>query len=163
MRSAYRAALAQRNCFVGDIDGNAAGVMADMAAAARRGARLLVTTELALTGYPPEDLVHRRDFIDANLRALDRLVVASRRHPALLTIVGFVDRDAAGLYNAAALIRGGKLIGRYRKRQLPNYGVFDEQRYFRPGALSPLFEVDGLRLGVTICEDLWITGAEPER
>lgn len=163
MCSVVRAALAQRNCLVGDIDGNAAGLIADMGLAARRGARLLVTPELALTGYPPEDLVHRRDFIDANLRALARLVSASRRHPRLLTIAGFVDRDEAGLYNAAALIRGGRIMGRYHKRQLPNYGVFDERRYFRPGTRSPLFIMDGVPLAVTICEDLWITGGEPER
>ncbi len=163
MGSVMRAALAQRNCFVGDIDGNAALLRADMVEADRRGARLLVTPELAVTGYPPEDLVHRPDFIDANLRALARLTAASRRHPRLLVIVGFVDRDAAGLYNAAALLRGGRELGRYHKRQLPNYGVFDERRYFRPGSRSPLFEVDGLRLAVTICEDLWIAGGEPER
>jgi len=158
-----RIALAQINCLVGDCRGNAAKILAVLGKAARKRARVAITPELAITGYPPEDLLHRRDFVDANLAALRRLAGTTREFKGMVAIVGFVDRDGDALYNAAALIRGGRILAVYRKQLLPNYGVFDERRYFAPGTGSPVFEVDGLRLGVTICEDLWHPDGPPSR
>jgi len=158
-----RIALAQLNPLVGDLPGNAGKVIAAMARAAGRGADIVVTPELAITGYPPEDLLNRSHFVDGNLRALRGIVRASRRCPRLLAIVGFVDRRKGALYNAAALVRGGRIAGIYHKQLLPNYGVFDERRYFRPGTVPPLFRMNGVRLAVTICEDMWVRGGAPEK
>ncbi len=158
-----RIALAQLNLYVGDLDGNVAKIEAAMRRASAARAKALVTPELSVTGYPPEDLLHRADFVDANLAALERLVKASRKTPKLTTIVGFADRREGRLYNAAALIRGGKMIGRYHKQVLPNYGVFDEPRYFTAGVLWPIFQIDGEKVGLTICEDLWEYDGLPAR
>jgi NAD+ synthase (glutamine-hydrolysing) len=118
---------------------------------------------MAITGYPPEDLVYRRDFVDANLAALARVVRVSRGFRRMVSVVGFVEREDDALFNAAAVIAGGRVLAVYRKQLLPNYGVFDERRYFSPGAGSPVISADGLRLGVTICEDLWHPGEAPAR
>jgi NAD+ synthase (glutamine-hydrolysing) len=107
--------------------------------------------ELAITGYPPEDLLMRSRFVDDNRRALDRVAEGLS---GITGIVGFVDRDI-DLYNAAAVVSDGKVAGVYHKQFLPNYGVFDERRYFREGERLPLFTVAGVQVGVTICEDLW--------
>ncbi|MEK7475984.1 MAG: NAD+ synthase [Candidatus Coatesbacteria bacterium] len=151
-----RVALAQLNCLVGDCPGNAAKVVAAMGNAARLGADLVVAPELAITGYPPEDLLLRRDFVEANIAGLHAVVRASRRHPRLVAAVGFADAEGGRLYNAAALIRGGRVLATYHKQLLPNYGVFDERRYFTPGTRSPVVRIGDLVLGIAICEDLWL-------
>ena len=149
-----RVALAQINVTVGDLQGNAGKIHQAMKQAAAEGAHIVCAPELALTGYPPEDLLLKPDFVDANLRALDELVKASSDIPGLTSIIGFVDRDH-DIYNAAAVIFEGKLYGVYHKHFLPNYGVFDENRYFQAGRAAPLFLANGVHVGVNICEDVW--------
>ncbi|MDE3095564.1 MAG: NAD+ synthase [Chloroflexota bacterium] len=146
-----RAALAQIDTTVGDLAGNAAKIIEWTERARALGADLVAFPELAVTGYPPEDLVLRRSFVADNLRALDEVVAATR---GIASIVGFVDMDG-DIYNAAAIISDGRLVARYRKQFLPNYGVFDEDRYFQRGASSPVFVIAGVGVGVNICEDIW--------
>jgi NAD+ synthase (glutamine-hydrolysing) len=146
--------LAQVNPTVGDLDGNARLVRGWLERAGASAPDLVVFPELCLTGYPPEDLVLRRSFIEANLRALRAL---ARRVRDVATVVGFIDRDEAGrVYNAAAVIHRGRVRGVYRKVCLPNYGVFDEKRYFTPGDRYPIFVVRGVQVGFSVCEDAWI-------
>ena len=148
-----RCALAQINAAVGDLEGNAARIIAQIEAAEALNADIVAFPELALTGYPPEDLVLRRGFVEDNLRTLDHVREATQgKHVA--AVVGFVDY-ARDTFNAAAVLRDGQLHGVYRKQYLPNYGVFDEARYFRPGSGVQLFEIAGAKVGVTICEDIW--------
>jgi NAD+ synthase (glutamine-hydrolysing) len=145
-----RVALCQINTTVGDLDGNVALVLAALAEADGQGCDLAVFPELAITGYPPEDLLLKPGFVADNRRALDAVARASGSCAA---VVGFVDagRD---LYNAAAVCAGGRVQAIYHKRNLPNYAVFDEQRYFAAGTGDPpLVEVAGVRVGVSICED----------
>jgi NAD+ synthase (glutamine-hydrolysing) len=147
-----RVALCQIDTVVGDIDGNVGRVLDALAEAELVGADLAVFPELALTGYPPEDLLVEPAFVAANLRGLERVCESTDRCAA---IVGYVEEDV-DLYNAAAVCAGGKLHGSWRKVLLPNYGVFDEARYFSPGAGGgPLYVIGGARVGVTICEDGW--------
>src|SRR6266699_545293 len=152
-----RVALAQINVTVGDLEGNSQKILAAMQQASAARAQILGTPELALTGYPPEDLLLKPGFVDDNLRALQELIQASRAFPGLTTVIGFVDRDH-DIYNAAAIISEGKLYGKYHKHYLPNYGVFDEYRYFQAGRKAPLFLVNGVHVGVNICEDIWYPG-----
>ncbi len=156
-----RLALAQLNTTVGDFEGNARLVLDAAREAAAAGAQLVAAPELALTGYPPEDLLLRPAFIADAERALTRLAADARGLPPL--VVGAPDPgdsprlgSAVGaLYNTAALLHGGRVVGRYRKQRLPNYGVFDEARYFVPGEETPLFLVGGAQVGLTVCEDIW--------
>jgi NAD+ synthase (glutamine-hydrolysing) len=152
-----RVALAQLDCVVGDLDANADRMLALLADAAARGAHVVAFPELAITGYPPEDLLLKPRFVIDNLVALERFVAGTATAPEIAAVVGFVDRTSDGLLrNAAAVCAGGRLIGRYHKERLPNYAVFDEQRYFEPReAGAPLFEIAGIRVGVSICEDAW--------
>ncbi|MBA3432311.1 MAG: NAD+ synthase [Actinobacteria bacterium] len=147
-----RIALAQINPVVGDVDGNVerAGEAIDRAGA--EGARILALPELVLTGYPPEDLVLKRSFVDANRRALDEV---ARRTGDLLAVVGFVDAEDGLLFNAAGLCHRGEVVGVYRKQRLPNYGVFDERRYFEPGDEHILLDTGDGIVGVCVCEDAW--------
>jgi NAD+ synthase (glutamine-hydrolysing) len=145
-------ALGQLNFSVGDLDGNAARAVGAIEEAARLGAQVLVLPELALTGYPPEDLVLKSGFVAANLRALNEVAA---RTGDLLTVVGFVDPDGKRLYNAAAICHGGEVQAVYRKQLLPNYGVFDERRYFEPGERHTLIDTPAGVLGVCVCEDIW--------
>jgi len=149
-----RIALAQINSVVGDLEGNLRRILEQMAQAAGAGADLICFPELALTGYPPEDLLLKPGFVADNLRALDELVHCSAEYPGVTIVVGFVDRQV-DIYNAAAVIHHGRLAGVYYKQYLPNYGVFDENRYFQAGTLSPIFEIGGVQVGVNICEDIW--------
>jgi NAD+ synthase (glutamine-hydrolysing) len=143
-------ALCQINTTVGDLEGNTERIVAALADAEAQGCDLAVFPELALTGYPPEDLLLKPGFVTDNRAALDRVAAASGSCAAVL---GFVDADR-DLYNAAAVCAYGELRAVYHKRLLPNYAVFDEQRYFTPGAgTSPLVVVGGVRVGVSICED----------
>jgi NAD+ synthase (glutamine-hydrolysing) len=151
-----RIALGQINTTVGDLAGNVDGMVAAAAAATAAGADLVCFPELAVTGYPPEDLVLRRAFVDDNLAALDDLALRTSRGCAVLT--GFVDRSDRGLHNAAGLLSGGTVVARYHKVQLPNYGVFDERRYFVPGEAACPVRVASSALGISVCEDAWMPG-----
>ena len=151
-----RIALGQINTTVGDLDGNTGRMVSTAAEAARSGADLVVFPELAVTGYPPEDLLFREAFVTDNLRALEELVRRCAEGPALL--VGFVDRTERGLHNAAALLRGGEVLARYHKHKLPNYGVFDEARYFVPGDRGCTLRLADSSIGISVCEDAWKGG-----
>jgi NAD+ synthase (glutamine-hydrolysing) len=149
---AVRIALAQINPTVGDLEGNRALIERAIADARAAGADLVALPELAITGYPPEDLVLRPSFVADNLRTLEDLAPAAT---GITAVVGFVDRDGDRIFNAAAVIAGGRVEGVYHKHLLPNYGVFDEKRYFTPGDDLLIAQVAGIRYGVTICEDIW--------
>ena len=149
-----RVALAQINVTVGDLEANTEKIRAAMQHAHAAGAHIVCLPELALTGYPPEDLLLKPGFVAANLRKLDELIDASRDLPGLTTVTGFVDRDH-DIYNAAAIIHEGNLAGTYHKHYLPNYGVFDENRYFQAGHKAPVFLINDVHVGVTVCEDVW--------
>lgn len=159
MRS-LRLALAQINVTVGDLSGNVERIVRTMGQAAAAGAQLVAFPELALTGYPPEDLLLKPGFVADNLRALEAVTQATRAFSDLAVVVGFVDRDA-DIYNAAAVLYAGRNLGVYHKRYLPNYGVFDEDRYFSIGTSAPTFNIGGVAVGVTICEDIWYPGGPP--
>src|SRR5438105_5355202 len=152
-----RIALGQIDCTVGDLDGNVATMAEWTAKATDAGADLVCFPELAVTGYPPEDLVLRPEFGRDNLAALEALARASADSCAVLA--GFVDRTARGLHNAAGLLRGGVVEARYHKVQLPNYGVFDEKRYFEPGDAACTVRLADSDLGISVCEDAWWPGA----
>jgi NAD+ synthase (glutamine-hydrolysing) len=147
-----RVALAQINTTVGDVAGNVDLIVSSIDRAANGGAAVVAFPELAITGYPPEDLLLKRSFIDANRAALDEI---AERTDDILAVVGFVEGSGGCLYNSAALCHGGRIIGIYRKHLLPNYGVFDERRYFEPGRGHTLVETPRGVLGVTVCEDAW--------
>jgi NAD+ synthase (glutamine-hydrolysing) len=151
-----RIALGQINTTVGDLDGNVDTMSAWAARATEAGADLICFPELAITGYPPEDLVLRRTFVDDNLEALEEL--ARRSAGGCSVITGFVDRSDAGIHNAAALLHRGGIEARYHKVKLPNYGVFDEKRYFVPGKAGCAVRVASSDLGISVCEDAWAPG-----
>ena len=147
-----RVAACQINVVVGDLEGNVERVLTALERAEGAGADLAVFPELSITGYPPEDLLLKPGFVNDNLVALEKLASRTGRCAA---VVGFVDASR-DLYNAAAVCAFGAVQGVYRKRLLPNYAVFDEQRYFAPGAERlTLYVIGGVRVGVTICEDAW--------
>ncbi|MEE8337492.1 MAG: NAD+ synthase [Dehalococcoidia bacterium] len=150
-----RVALAQLNTTVGDLDGNSALILDAARRAADAGADLVAFPELAITGYPPEDLLIRSAFIEDAGAALQRLARDAAGLPPL--IVGCID-FAHHLYNAAAVLHGGAVVAMYYKHELPNYGVFDEFRYFQPGDEAPTFLIGGVEVGITICEDIWFPG-----
>jgi len=168
MTDFLRVACGQINLKVGDLEGNAARIIETMAWAEDVQADVLLLPELAITGYPPEDLVLREAFVTENIATLHRIATAARD---TTTIVGFVDRsggtvrDDAGhsrVHNAAGLLQGGRVRGVYHKVLLPNYGVFDEDRYFAPGgARGALWEVNGVTVGVSVCEDVWVPDGPP--
>jgi NAD+ synthase (glutamine-hydrolysing) len=148
-----RVAAAQINVIVGDLEGNADRILAAYAAAEAAGADLVVFPELCVTGYPPEDLLLRPAFVAGAIETLEKIAARSGRCAA---VVGFPERSGGRLYNAAAVCADGRVHGVYRKRLLPNYAVFDEQRYFVVPAEAPtLFTVAGATIGVSICEDAW--------
>jgi NAD+ synthase (glutamine-hydrolysing) len=149
-----RLALAQINPSVGDLAGNTRCIISTAARAAEAGAHLVCFPELALPGYPPEDLLLKPNFISDCRSALDDVIAFSAGMPDLTIVVGYVARDQ-DLYNAAAIVHAGRLAGTYYKHFLPNYGVFDENRYFQAGQDLPIFEIAGVRVGVNICEDIW--------
>ena len=157
--SAVRVAIAQINTLVGDAAGNAARVLRAAREAAAQGADVLVAPELVLTGYPPEDLLLRPTFVQAQERALDGLRADLAELPGLHVVVGHVQSREGRLYNAASVLADGRVLGTYCKRELPNYSVFDEQRYFTPDGTPQVFQVKGLVFGLNICEDLWFEHA----
>jgi len=147
-----RVAACQLDLVVGDLEGNVEAMLRALDTAEAAGADLAVFPELAISGYPPEDLLLKPRFVADNRAALEKLAARTGRCAA---VVGFVDAGRA-LYNAAAVCARGAVQGVYRKRLLPNYSVFDEQRYFAPGVDDPtLFVIGGVRVGVTVCEDVW--------
>jgi predicted amidohydrolase len=144
-----RIAIAQLNQVVGDLEGNAARIVDAAGAARRAGADLLVTPELSLCGYPPEDLLLRPAFLEACERQLNALAVATRDGPVVL--IGYPEVASGQRHNAVGVLRGGRVVTIYRKQILPNYTVFDEQRYFTPGTEACVIDVAGVRVGVIIC------------
>ncbi len=153
-----RIALAQINVTVGDLDGNKQKVLHYLDRARGLGVDLIAFPELVITGYPPEDLLLKPAFIEANVKCLHEIVAETR---GLAAIVGFVDaRD--DLYNAAAVIHDSTLAGVYHKHYLPNYSVFDEDRYFQAGQTSSVFVIRGATVGVSICEDIWHPTGPPQ-
>jgi NAD+ synthase (glutamine-hydrolysing) len=154
---AFRLVLAQVNVVVGDVDGNVDRMLAAAQAAATGGPALVVFPELAITGYPPEDLLLRRSLAPRVEAALARLAADTAALPVTL-VVGAPRATPGGLQNAAALVQGGAVRGWYAKQHLPNYRVFDEYRYFVPGSEALVVDVAGVRVGVAICEDIWFPG-----
>jgi NAD+ synthase (glutamine-hydrolysing) len=150
-----RLALAQIDVVVGDLEGNRDRILAALADARAAGAELVVLPELAVTGYPPEDLLLRQGFLDAAERMTRAVAAASE---GIVALVGTPWRFPEGLANACAVCEDGELRVLYRKRLLPNYGVFDEERYFEPGPEALVLPLAGLPVGLTVCEDIWQPG-----
>ncbi|WP_445372533.1 NAD+ synthase [Methylomonas sp. HW2-6] len=146
-------ALAQLNFTVADIVGNVGKILAAAEQARERRADIVVFPELCVTGYPPEDLLLRADFLAQSEQAVRQLVAQIQ---GIVAVIGFPRRRDGKLYNAAAAIRDGAIVAEYHKTALPNYGVFDEQRYFEPGTGCCVFEANGRKLALTICEDVWL-------
>jgi NAD+ synthetase len=153
--SSLKIAVAQINCTVGDLAGNARRILDAAYQAVAAGADLLLTPELAICGYPPEDLLLRPDFY----RACEREIVSLAAAAPMPMIVGHPEQREGRRYNAASLLQGGKVGATYRKQRLPNTEVFDEERYFETGDAPGIVEVQGVRIGLAICEDVWQAGA----
>jgi NAD+ synthase (glutamine-hydrolysing) len=154
-----RIALAQINGCVGDLSGNKLKILDGITAARDAGAHIVAFPELAVPGYPPEDLLLKPQFVADNIAVLREIAPAAE---GICAIVGFADCDE-DVYNAAAVIWDGRIAGVYRKQLLPNYGVFDEARYFRRGSANRLFGIGGVDLGVTVCEDIWYPDGPAEK
>jgi NAD+ synthase (glutamine-hydrolysing) len=146
-----RVGLAQINCTVGDLEGNTKKIIQYLDKAKKMGVGLICFPELSITGYPPEDLLLKPQFLEDNLKALKKIIPKTE---GLTAVVGFVDRNGE-VYNAAAVIHNKKLVEVYHKINLPNYGVFDEYRYFQPGEKVSVYQLGDLIFGVNICEDIW--------
>ena len=165
-----RVALGQVNPTVGDLPGNSALIRDAAARAHEAGADLIVFPEMALTGYPVEDLSLRPSFQNASRAAMQQLAagIAADGHGDLICLIGYLDhsdeadqeigRPRGGAVNSAALVHAGSVLARYDKHFLPNYGVFDEARYFVPGNRALIVDIDDVRVCVAICEDLWREG-----
>jgi len=151
--NSVRVGIAQINAGVGDLEGNVEKILQFTEAASRQGVDIVAFPELAVTGYPPEDLLLKPQFVEDNYASLERIAKKTSLLEVAI-VVGFVDRGD-DIYNAAAVISKGKIAGIYHKNYLPNYGVFDEKRYFKTGTGSPLFLLWGIPVGINICEDIW--------
>ncbi|HJV94327.1 MAG TPA: nitrilase-related carbon-nitrogen hydrolase, partial [Azonexus sp.] len=151
-----RIAVAQFNATVGDLTGNVERILKCATEAKARGAHVLLTPELALCGYPPEDLLLRPDFYRASSRALDEL---AGRAEGIALVVGHPEESEGYCYNAATVIEDGRKKATYRKVRLPNYEVFDEKRYFDAGTDACVVSIGGVRCGINICADIWEPGA----
>ena len=145
-------AIAQINCTVGDLEGNCRKITEWLGRAGEFGADMIAFPELAITGYPPEDLLLKPKFIDDNVDALRK---AAGSVGDMIAVIGFVNKVGSDIFNAAAVIHKGKIVGIYNKMLLPNYGVFDEKRYFKAGTIPSVFRAGNLAFGVNICEDIW--------
>ncbi len=156
--STQKIALVQMNPMLGDLAGNAHLIHKAAQDAFKQGAKLVVTPELALTGYPPEDLLLRPAFIEKAQQQLDLLMKELGQYSGLTVVVGHPKKTPAGLQNYASVLQNGKVIAGYAKQELPNHEVFDEVRYFVPGNKACVFECDGIRYGVILCEDAWHAG-----
>src|SRR5438477_10336450 len=137
------------NTVVGDLEGNTRRILAGLESARTLGADIVAFPELVLTGYPPEDLVLKPSFVRDNIAQLKSIAKATM---GISAVVGFVDEEG-DIFNAAAFLNGGDIKAVFHKVFLPNYGVFDEKRYFEPGHRCPIVEVDGVRIGLSVCED----------
>jgi NAD+ synthase (glutamine-hydrolysing) len=147
-----RIACAQINCLVGDLEGNSRKIIRYINKAKKSGADIVCFPEMAVTGYPPEDLLYKPKFVEDNIK---QLKILAKDIGDIIAIVGFVDRKKKHLYNSAAVIHNGIVKGVYHKSHLPNYGVFDEKRYFDPGEKVSIFKYGRSFFGVSICEDIW--------
>ncbi len=152
-----RFAMAQVNPTVGDLQGNKEKIIKSISDARSLGCDVVILPELVLTGYPPEDLLLKPQFVDDAMKALNDI---AHKADNIIVIVGCLDKGKDGIYNSAALIRDKELLHIYHKILLPNYGVFDEKRYFDAGSETFAFKLEGLKIGVNICEDIW-EGAGP--
>ncbi len=150
-----RIQVAQLNLLVGDVGGNADRVIAAAGRARADGVDLLIFPELTLTGYPPEDLLLRPELMERVEKALERLRATCR---GITLVLGYPLSAVGGLFNVAGVLRDGEVIGEYAKQQLPNYGVFDEKRYFQAGAAPVVLDHLGLKIGLSVCEDIWQEG-----
>ena len=150
-----RIAIAQLDCVVGDLAGNAARILGAVTEARRGGADLVITPELSLCGYPPEDLVLRPAFLEACADELSRLAAEVS---GTTVLIGYPEAADGKRHNAVAVVRDGRIAAIYRKGELPNYTVFDEQRYFEPAREPCVIDVAGVRVGIIICEDVWFPG-----
>ncbi|HOK56792.1 MAG TPA: NAD(+) synthase [bacterium] len=144
--------LCQLNFIVGDINGNTEKIIRTIEKAKELKCNFLCFPELSITGYPPEDLLLKNKFIQDNLKAVERI---KNKVEDMVVIVGFVNREDSKIYNSAAIIYKRKIIGIYNKKILPNYDVFDEKRYFDEGKKEGIYEINGIKFGITICEDIW--------
>jgi NAD+ synthase (glutamine-hydrolysing) len=156
MKKTLRIGLAQVNATVGDLAGNSAKVLSFAERARENDVDIVAFPELVTTGYPPEDLLLKKGFIDANIKAVNDL---ASKIDGPVAIIGFVDSSSRGIYNAAAVVYKRRIRGIYRKTFLPNYGVFDEKRYFIPGERPRIFRFGNVVFGVAICEDTWFKGS----
>lgn len=158
-----RIAVGQMNPRVGDLEQNSARIRAWLDECEDQGVDLLVLPELALTGYPPKDLLRYPSFVQANLKALESLAATTKRTTVVVGYVEPNDGEGAPYYNSAAVLAEGKMVGNYRKQLLPNYDIFDERRYFTPGTgEGGVIEVAGKKIGLSICEDAWnVPGGTP--
>jgi NAD+ synthase (glutamine-hydrolysing) len=152
-----RIALAQINTVVGNFTFNTEKIISNIASSRDLGVDLVTFPELAICGYPPEDLLFKTNFINENRKSLEQIISVCK---GITAIVGFVDSEG-DIYNAAAIINDGKLVGKYHKIYLPNYGVFDENRYFHTGNECPIYNINGIGIGVSICEDIWYQVGPP--
>ncbi|MDP2921502.1 MAG: NAD+ synthase [Candidatus Omnitrophota bacterium] len=150
-----RIAIGQINTVVGDLEGNKDRILSCIRSAVSMGADIIAFPELAITGYPPEDLLLKPHFIKENIKRLQEIASQTL---GIIAIIGFVDKKKGDLYNSAAIIHNKKVIRVYHKMHLPNYGVFDEKRYFKPGAGNKVIKANGICFGVNICEDIWVNG-----
>ena len=142
-------ALAQINPIVGDIEGNTNKIISIIK---KTKADIVVFPELSITGYSPQDLILKSNFIDKNTKALTQIIKHTKNKAA---IVGFIEKAYENIYNSAAVIRNQQIVEIHRKICLPNYTIFDEKRWFREGNNATIFELDGKKIGVSICEDIW--------
>ena len=156
--SAQKIALVQMNPMLGDLAGNAQQIHKAAQDAFKQGAKIVITPELALTGYPPEDLLLRPAFIEKVQQQLELLMKELAQYPGRTVLVGHPKKTSAGLQNYASVLQNGKVIAGYAKQELPNHEVFDEVRYFVPGKEACVFECDGIHYGVILCEDAWHAG-----
>ncbi len=156
--SAQKIALAQMNPLLGDLAGNAQLICKAAKDAFNQGAKLVVTPELSLTGYPPEDLLLRPAFIEAAQQELELLMKELAQYQGLTVVVGHPKQTATGLQNYVSVLQNGKVIAGYAKQELPNHEVFDEVRYFVPGKEACVFECEGIHYGLILCEDAWHAG-----
>lgn len=152
MNTRIRLAIAQINCTVGDLEGNARKVCDYLVKAQEGGADIVSFPELAITGYPPEDLLLKPSFILENIETLKKI---AKKVKSTTAIMGFVDRKGSDIYNAGAVIHNGRIVGVSYKMFLPNYGVFDEKRYFKAARSQSVFRLGDIAFGVNICEDIW--------
>jgi NAD+ synthase (glutamine-hydrolysing) len=155
-----RVAQAQINTTVGDLDGNSAKIASFIGRAKEHKADIVTFPELTVSGYPPEDLILKDHFLRDCMDAIDRI---ARGVSGITALVGFPAAEGGAVYNAAALIADGRIVSVYHKMELPNYGVFDEKRYFTPGTTPLIFLVEGVPILLTICEDIWIAGNTLEK